>query len=103
MGKKCKQTSLKSLEKKVFGEFCYRKFIYCSDAGLGSEELLDALNAINFVQIQEHGFIPSYKCESITDDLDACGFRTDYQFITKSKMKTIQKKITEGNKLLYTV
>lgn len=23
---------------------------------------------------------------------DACGFRTDYQFITKSKMKTIQKK-----------
>lgn len=22
---------------------------------------------------------------------DACGFRTDYQFITKSKMKTIQK------------
>ena len=29
----------------------------------------------------------------ITDDLhDACGFRTDYQFITKSQMKTIQKK-----------
>ncbi len=23
---------------------------------------------------------------------DACSFRTDYQFITKSKMKTIQKK-----------
>ena len=39
------------------------------------------------------GFIPTYKRELITDALhDACGFRTDYQFITKSKMKTIQKR-----------
>lgn len=38
------------------------------------------------------GFIPTYKREPITDALhDACGFRTDYQFIAKSKMKTIQK------------
>ena len=38
-------------------------------------------------------FIPLYKREKITDDLhEACGFRTDYQFITKSKMRTIQKK-----------
>lgn len=57
------------------------------------EELLDALKAMNFIEVQEQGFIPTYKRESITDDLhDACGFRTDYQFITKSKMKTIQKK-----------
>ena len=56
------------------------------------EELLDTLKTINFVEVQEQGFIPTYKRESITDDLhEACGFRTDYQFITKSKMKTIQK------------
>lgn len=57
------------------------------------ENLLNTLKAINFAEIQEQGFVPLYKRESITDALhDACGFRTDYQFITKSKMKTIEKK-----------
>lgn len=57
------------------------------------EELLEILKAINFAEIQEQGYIPLYKREAITDDLhEACGFRTDYQFITKSKMRTIQKK-----------
>ena len=54
--------------------------------------VIDALKSINFVDVQEQGFMPSYKREPITDALhDACGFRTDYQFIAKSKMKTIQK------------
>ena len=66
------------------------------------EELLETLKAINFAEIQEQGYIPLYKREAITDDLhEACGFRTDYQFITKSKMRTIQKKAKEKNKLLY--
>ena len=57
------------------------------------EELLDSLKAMNFAEIQEQGFIPLYKREKITNALhESCGFRTDYQFITKSKMKTIQKK-----------
>lgn len=57
------------------------------------EEILDTLKAMNFAEIQEQGFIPLYKRTKITDTLhDACGFRTDYQFITKSQMKTIQKK-----------
>lgn len=57
------------------------------------EELLETLKAINFAEIQEQGYIPLYKREAITDDLhEACGFRTNYQFITKSKMRTIQKK-----------
>ena len=57
------------------------------------EELLETLKAINFAEIQEQGYIPLYKREAITDDLhEACGFQTDYQFITKSRMKTIQKK-----------
>lgn len=57
------------------------------------EEILDTLKAMNFAGIQEQGFIPIYKRLKITDDLhDACGFHTDYQFITKSQMKTIQKK-----------
>ncbi|HJC24032.1 MAG TPA: IS1634 family transposase [Candidatus Eisenbergiella merdavium] len=57
------------------------------------EEILEALKAMNFAEVQEQGFIPLYKRETITDDLhEACGFRTDYQFITKSKMRNIQKK-----------
>ena len=62
------------------------------DSKYTCEELLDTLKEMNFVEVQEQGFIPAYKREPITDALhEACGFRTDYQFITKSKMKTIQK------------
>lgn len=57
------------------------------------EEILDTLRAMNFAEVQEQGFIPLYKRSKITDALhETCGFRTDYQFITKSQMKTIQKK-----------
>ena len=63
------------------------------DAKYTCEELLDILKEMNFAEIQEQGFVPLYKRERITDDLhDVCGFRTDYQFITKSKMRNIQKK-----------
>ena len=62
------------------------------DSKYACEELLDTLKTMNFAEVQEQGFIPLYKREPITDDLhEACGFQTDYQFITKSKMKTIQK------------
>ena len=48
---------------------------------------------MNFANIQDQGFIPLYKRLEITDELhDVCGFRADYQLITKSQMKTIQKK-----------
>ena len=63
------------------------------DSKYTCEELLDTLKAMNFAGIQEQGFIPLYKREKITDALhETCGFRTDYQFITKSKMRTIQKR-----------
>lgn len=55
---------------------------------------------MNFANVQEQEFIPLYRREKITDNLhEACGFRTDYQFITKNQMKTIQKKAKTGNKL----
>lgn len=38
-GNSNEQTFLKPLEKKVLGEFGCQKFIYCSDAGLGSEDI----------------------------------------------------------------
>jgi hypothetical protein len=57
------------------------------------ETILDTLKGMNFAEVQEQGFIPLYKRDKLTDKLhDVCGFRTDYQFISKSQMKTIQKK-----------
>lgn len=57
------------------------------------EAILDKLRTMNFADIQEQGFIPLYKRDKLTDALhDACGFETDYKFITKSQMKNIQKK-----------
>lgn len=55
--------------------------------------ILDTLKSMNFASIKEQGFIPLYKREKLTDALhEVCGFRTDYEIITKSEMKTIQKK-----------
>ena len=63
------------------------------DSKCTCEELLSVLKSMNFAEIQEQGFIPLYKRDAITDALHkACGFRTDFQFITRSKMRTIQKK-----------
>lgn len=57
------------------------------------ETILETLKAMNFASIEDQGFIPLYKRQKITDALhDTCNFRTDYQFITKRQMKTIQKK-----------
>lgn len=63
------------------------------DAKYTCEEILDTLKTLNFAEVQEQGFIPTYKRTQVTDALhNACDFRTDYQFITKSQMKNIQKK-----------
>ena len=56
------------------------------------EQMLDTLRSMNFADIEEQGFMPLYTRQTITDDLhNACGFRTDFQFISKSKMLQIQK------------
>ena len=58
-----------------------------------TEQLLHTLKDIKFIDIEEHGFMPVYERQEITDNLhETCEFRTDYQFITKRKMKGIQKK-----------
>ena len=57
------------------------------------EMILDKLKTMNFANIQDQGFIPLYTRDKLTDSLHKiCGFDTDFKFITKSQMKTIQKK-----------
>lgn len=55
-------------------------------------EILDTLKEMNFADIEEQGYMPLYSRTKLTDALhEVCKFRTDYQFISKRKMKTIQK------------
>ena len=66
--------------------------------GYTCEQILGKLKSMNFADIQEQGYIPLYTRDKLTDDLHrACGFETDFQFITKSHMRTIQKK-SKGRK-----
>lgn len=56
------------------------------------EQILETLREIKFADIEEQGYMPLYERTKITDNLHTvCGFQTDYQFISKSKMKKIQK------------
>ena len=56
------------------------------------ENILTTLRSYEFADIQGQGFMPIYESNSITDALHKiCGFETDYEFITKRKMKEIQK------------
>ena len=61
-------------------------------------QILETLKEIRFADIEEQGFMPTYTRTPLTDKLhECCGFRTDYQFISKSKMKTIEK-LSKGRK-----
>ena len=56
------------------------------------DEILETLKSMNFADVQEQGFMPLYERTKLTDALHhVCGFRTDFQFITKQKMKNIEK------------
>lgn len=56
------------------------------------EEILKTMKEMNFVDLEGQGFTPTYIRNKLTDDLHkTCGFDTDFQFISKSKMKEIEK------------
>ncbi len=63
------------------------------------EQIINTLKEINFADIESQGYMPLYSRDKITDALhEISGFRTDYQFITKSKMRGIQKNSKERKK-----
>lgn len=56
-------------------------------------EILKTLRGFEFADIGGQGFIPLYEKTPLTDALHRIsGIETDVEFITKSRMKTIQKK-----------
>ena len=59
-------------------------------------ETLDTLREMKVLELDGHGYIPTYTRTQLTDDLhEAFGFRTDNQIIKKSKMRNIIKKTKE--------
>ena len=59
------------------------------------EEILDTLKGMDFADIEDQGYMPLYRRSKLTDALhEVCGFRTDYQLITRQKMMRIQKRST---------
>ena len=75
------------LEKKLGEEFT------CS-------QILETLRNMNVTLLsKDSGYIPSYKRTKITDKLHSSfGFRTDYEFIRKSTMRTIIKETKQKKK-----
>ena len=56
------------------------------------DEILNTLRSFEFADIQGQGFIPIYESTKLTDELHRIsGFESDYEFITKRKMREIQK------------
>ena len=62
------------------------------------EAILAKLRSMDFASVQEQGYMPLYQRDSLTDALhDIGGFHTDFEFITKQQMRTIQK-MSKGRK-----
>lgn len=56
-------------------------------------EILETLRKFQFANVAGQGFMPLYKRTMLTDSLHSIsGIETDFEFITKGKMKEIQKK-----------
>ena len=61
--------------------------------GYTCDEIIQTLRKMKMTKIsKENGYIPSYKRTDLTDKLhEVFGFHTDYEYISKSSMRTIIK------------
>ena len=56
------------------------------------EKILEKLKSMNFISVKEQGYMPTYVRDKLTDALHKIsGFNTDFQFLTKSQIRNIQK------------
>jgi len=74
------QTSLKPLEEKVISDFGCRKFVYCSNTGLGSESIR------TFNHTGERAFIVTQSIKKLNKDDRAWALeRTGFKKISDNK------------------
>lgn len=70
----------------------YRLLEYKLEDKYTVEETISTLRGMNMTLLDGFGYIPSYKRTNLTDDLhNTFDFRTDYEIITKAKMRSIIK------------
>ncbi len=74
-------------------EECFRILEKKLGGSYTCEEILGTLKEMDFADIEDQGYMPLYRRSKLTDALhEVCGIRTDYQFITRQKMRGIQKR-----------
>ena len=57
------------------------------------EAILEKLRSMDFVSVQEQGYTPLFEKDELSDALhETVDFRLDNEFITKLRMREIQKK-----------
>ncbi len=84
---------------------CYISLLlyHLSEEKIGSsytaEQIIESLRSMKMTLLNtSNGYVPSYTRTEITDSLHkAFGFRTDYEFIKKSTMRSIIKQTKEIN------
>ena len=55
-----------------------------------TSEIVDTLRGMDFLSIPGEGYVPTYTRTDLTDNLHgSAGFRTDYQIVTKQRMRGI--------------
>lgn len=60
-------------------------------------EIIQALRSMSLTQLTEDTYIPHYTRTPVTDSIhEASGFRTDFQLLSKKKLKKIEKFIKTG-------
>ena len=54
------------------------------------ESIIDTLSSMDLLYVDGQGYIPEYKRTDLTDDLHKVfNFRTDYEFTSKSRLRSI--------------
>jgi transposase len=67
-------------------------------------EIVKTLREMDFYEIPQEGYVPTYTRSPLTDDLHAVfGFQTDRRIVTKKKMALIQKHTRDARSLLKNV
>lgn len=70
----------------------YRILEKKSDNKYTTEQILTTLRSMKLLSVEGYGYVPAYTRTEITDKLhSAFGFYTDFEIISKSKMRTIIK------------
>ena len=78
----------------------YRVLEHKLDYKYTINEIIETLRNMNVLDIEGHGYVPTYTRTDLTDDLhEMVDFHTDKQIIKKAQMRSIIKQSKDSKKL----